>query len=81
MCTEDVGWVRVNGLESVQPSEGRVLVRSGTRKDILMYDLTNNHIPRRHLWRASCENDAHNIIDLPDSEIHHKAYVRSNERS
>ena len=66
-CAMDVGWVWVDGLEFVKLGEGHVLVRSGTRKDILKYDMTNNHIPRCHLWHESCENYAHSIIGLPDS--------------
>ena len=67
MCVVDPGWVQVDGLESVQPGDGHVLFRSSTGKDILTYDLTNNNIPRHHLWHASCENHSHGVIGPPDS--------------
>ena len=67
MCAVDVGCVPVDGLESVKSSEGRILVWSGTGKDIITHNLTNNDIPQCHLWHGPCENDAHDIIGPPNS--------------
>ena len=54
------------------------------RKDVLTYELTNNHIHWRHLWHALGEYHVQSIIDspaFPTPEIWHVAYIENNRIS